>query len=684
VSGARRLLALAAVAVSLVGADTAAANPAAQLHPLYLRVVGCEAPWCADSVFRLDWDRPPIATAGFPIAAVHFRVRDASGAMVVPETRLPWDTTFIERINVPAVPGTYTADVWLEGPDNALGPEISTALRFDDARPGSVRPLAPPGWIARDAAAVVSIQHPDDPLPASGIRGYAFSVDRGGGSLPCAASNRCTVAETDLRDGIGDDTIALGGLPEGVNVVRVLAVSGSGVSSATAGSAIVRVDATRPKVDLAGVPRGWANGPVRLLAKAADALSGMAANGPAGPHTAIAIDGAVPKMEAGDSTTATVAGEGTHRIAAFARDAAGNATDGWPTVATVSIDEGPPAVTFARAQDPTEPERLEATVADSLSAPSPARGSISVRLAGSRQRWLPLPTAVAPGRLVAGWDSDSFPAGTYEFRATGYDAAGNTTSSERRGGGARMVLANPVKTPTRIEAGFGGPRLVWHRCARDEDGRRCRREAIRSFAARPTAREVPYGRGLSFGGRLTSASGSPLGGLPVQVTERFAAGAASPQRSTTVLTAADGAFLTHLAPGPSRRVEATFAGNRVLSGASGGQVRLGVLAGVRLRASSASARIGGPPVTFSGRAADLGAPIPPGGIPVELQFKAPGGDWREFRTVQTDAGGRFRYAYAFSDDDSRGVRFLFRAFVPSQSGWPYEPAASRPVDVIGR
>jgi hypothetical protein len=92
--------------------------------------------------------------------------------------------------------------------------------------------------------------------------------------------------------------------------------------------------------------------------------------------------------------------------------------------------------------------------------------------------------------------------------------------------------------------------------------------------------------------------------------------------------------------------------------------------------------VGGRPILFSGTvAADR---IPAGGVAVQLQFHVPGVDWSEFRTVRSDRHGRFRYAYRFSDDDSRGARFLFRAYVPSQEGWPYEPGGSLPVSVLGK
>jgi hypothetical protein len=648
-----RLFVTAAAVISLAFADGAAAD-LTQLRPLDLRVADGEGSWHADNDFRLDWDRPPIAE-GLPVAAVHYRVRDGVGNVVV-EVRIPWDTTQIESVHVPPRPGRYTADVRLEGGGGELGPWVSATLLFDDGRPGAAQPFAPSGWIAGNAAATVRIEHPAGPAPVSGIRGYAVAVDRGVENPLCAGFNRCSLGETDLRGGIDADTISLGVLPEGASVVRVVAVSGAGMRSEQVRSAVVRVDASRPEVSLRGLLPGWASGPQRLIALATDELSGMTLDGPSGPYTSIAVDGGVPKAEPGDSVAATISGEGLHRVSAFARDAAGNSGDEATGVATVRIDEHAPVVTFSRAQDPADPERIEATVTDPLSGPDPGQGSIAVRPLGSRQRFEPLPTAASPGKLVARWDSDTVPIGTYEFRATGYDMAGNATTSALRGNGAKMVLVNPVKTPVEIEA---------------------------SFRQRRRARIAPYGRRVPFSGRL-SAAGTRLAGLPIEIVETFDGGASPDRRTTTVETASDGSFLTRLAPGPSRQVEASFAGTRTLTRAGAGSARLGVLAAVRLRASAVSARIGGDPVVFSGGLGDLGAPGPGDGRPVELQFRLAGGRWSEFRTVQTDPRGRFRFPYSFSDDDSRGVRFQFRAFVPAQDGWPYEPAASRAVFVTGR
>jgi hypothetical protein len=200
-------------------------------------------------------------------------------------------------------------------------------------------------------------------------------------------------------------------------------------------------------------------------------------------------------------------------------------------------------------------------------------------------------------------------------------------------------------------------------------------------AGTPTVR---FGRGVTFGGRVTSAAAGRLGGLEVEVTESFRAGSLPRQRTTLIRTGPDGAFSLRLAPGPSREITAAFAGTRTLTSATAPTVDLGVRAAVSFRASAGIAHIGGAPVLFSGRVARAGTAPSRTGPPVELQFRYPGAGWSEFRTVEADAHGRFRLRYRFSDDDSRGVRFRFRAFVGKKEGWPYEPAFSDPVGVTGR
>jgi hypothetical protein len=413
----------------------------------------------------------------------------------------------------------------------------------------------------------------------------------------------------------------------------------------------------------------------------------MAAAGPGGPETAIAIDGAPPLLAAGPAVGATVAGEGTHRIAYWGRDAVGNAGDGslpfaQPATTTVRIDETDPIVRFA-AGDPGDPERIEATVVDKLAGPAAGRGAIELRSAGSSGRFSPLPTEALHGRLVAHWSSDDYPRGDYEFRAVAYDAAGNSAASTLGPGDAPLVLHNPVKRVARLAFGFGAGKLVLQRCSRADGARRCHRAVVRSFAKRPASRALPCCHGALVGGRLLGPGGEPLAGQSVDVVETFARGSRMRARTTAVTTDAEGAFRAWLAPGPSRQVSAEFPGTHRLTRADGRRLRLRVRAGVRLRVSPERVRVGGAPVVFRGRIVHPEARIPPTGLPVELEFRLPGMAWSEFRTLQTDSRGRFSYPYSFSDDDSSGVRFLFRAFIPATGNWAFAPATSRPLPVTG-
>jgi hypothetical protein len=669
---------LAAIVTSILLLACSPSAASADFGGLYV-----EGPaWHSSNVFRVSWTEPAFAPIGYEIL----------NAPWAPRPDWQYGATRIEiAIPVPPgatqpPPGEYIVKLWLwsNGINNPPGPPSYLVLYYDPSAPPPPAPAVWPQWVDGHDPIPLWIEPPHTLLPPSGIRGYAVTASSNAGESPCAAVSRCTDSELDLFEGLGQRLVTVPPLPEGVSYLNVVSVSGTGIASAPA-STPVYVDATPPALRFAGAPAQWVDHAVSVAAVATDPLSGSAATGPGGPLTALVLDGGPPAVAFGDSVATTVSGEGAHRLTAWARDAVGNvgAAAGAP-VAVVRIDETPPRAAFAPAQRAEEPELIEVAVADVLSGPSGSRGSIEVRAAGSSQRFEALPTRATAAGLQARWSSDDYPPGSYEFRATAYDAAGNSARTDRRADGAPMVLSNPIKLPTAIDSGFGGARLVWHHCHR-VDGRRrsCQREAVTDFESRPAVRTVPYGRALRFGGVLRSTTGAPLGGFSLEVVETFAPGAELAQRRTTVTSRPDGRFDAHLAPGPSRRIETFFAGTRTLTRSAGRAVTMAIRAGVRFRASTSAARIGGKPVIFSGRLLAGEASVPRTGRPIQLEFRVPGGAWSEFRTVQTDRLGRFRYAYSFTDDDSRGIRFQFRAVSPEQSDFPYRPSASAPVNVTG-
>lgn len=644
------------VALALVAA--AAEAPAqASLQPIDLRVDGGEDSWHAGRLFALRWTNPPGS-----IAAAHYRLLDPQGQVLIGDTRLPWAATSVEHLSVPPAPGIYRAEVWLEDGKGAQGPSLGARLRFDDARPGHVEPLPAPGWIGRAAFPyTVHIGHPDGTRPLSGVLGYAVSVDGSPVGEPCPGGGACEESAVDLRNGVAGDSLALDELPEGVSYLHAVAVSGSGMPSAVPGSTPLRVDKTDPVTRIAGVPDGWSNRPLTLTATAEDAAAGLASSGADGPFTAIRIDGGAPAVAAGASVTATVIASGVHTVAYYARDAAGNVDDGGfsngrpnhpPATTLVKIDREPPTLAFAAAQSPLDPERIEARATDSHSGLDLSRGWIAVRRLGSGERFAKLPTEPSAGLLRARWDSGAYPPGEYEFQATAFDRAGNSATTSTRTNGTAMRLQGPLKSTVRIVTST-------------------RRRAVR------------YGRRTWFGGRLVGGRRTPLAGIAVRVIERFPGGSAPAEQISTVRTDADGRFGLHLAAGPSRQVVAEVAPTATTRGASSDPLAVAVHTRLVLRASSTAARIGGSPVIFHGKVARGGASVPADGKVVQLQFRLPGLPWSEFRTVRTDRRGRFRYAYRFADDDSRGVRFQFRAYAPAQAGWPFEPAGSLPVTVLG-
>ncbi len=597
----------------------------------------------------------------------------------------------IGGIQVRSGPGLYRAEVWLEGPRGELGPIATAALRFDNVAPGPARPI-PPERLDRRAARRLwfgsGIRQGRCRSPASAAtRSRSIAGRR---EHRAREPTRCTVAETDLGGGIEDDTISVGLLPEGLSFARVVAVSGSGMRSATVESTPLRVDATYPRGRAARRSNRLVHSPCpahrdRLrrplrhgACRAGGAVHGDRGRWPCPDHGRRRFRVGYRDRRRRSPCRLLRPRRGGERGRRRGRRPAAVPHDRphRRNGAAGRLRPGPILRPNRSGSRPPSPMRFPAPTLSAGRSRSarPARAS---RSRGCRPRprtegWSPTGTRIAtpPGNM------NSERRGTTRRATSALAIAASVAPG--------WSLSNPLKEATELLSGFGGARLVWHRCSRKAGARHCRREAIEDFERRPEARTVPYGRGTAFSGRLSSSSGAPLGDLPVTVIETFAAGANPARRETVVRTRPNGTFVVRLAPGPSRQVDAAFPGNRLLSGSSGRPARFGVRSSVRLRASAATARVGGAPVAFSGRVARPrhlhprgwdagGAAVPARRLGVE---RVPHRSDRRRRPLPLPLRVHRR----------RQPRrpLPVPRHLPGQEGWPYEPAASRPVFVTGR
>ena len=337
--------------------------------------------------------------------------------------------------------------------------------------------------------------------------------------------------------------------------------------------------------------------------------------------------------------------DGANQLSICALDFAGNRTC---TERTIRADNTPPAITFALAQDPDDPELIRATASDATSGID--SGQLFYRPMGDLS-WRHLDTRLEGGELRTRVDSTGNPPGQYEFMAEATDVAGNVARTMVRANGQRMVLTFPLKSQAQLSAHLapGG-------------------------ASRVT---IGYGESSKVAGRLRDASGRPLAGQPVTVTEYFGAGALIDRRVRTVRTDRDGIWGERLPAGPSRSVSAVYLGTTRYreDRADAGKVRVKTKATLHLSRPRVRE---GRAVVFRGRVAHMAARIPAGGKLVELQVKD-GPHWHTVRQAfYTRANGHYRMRYRFARFYTSNVSYRFRVRVLRELGWPYKaPVSSR-------
>jgi 5-hydroxyisourate hydrolase-like protein (transthyretin family) len=187
------------------------------------------------------------------------------------------------------------------------------------------------------------------------------------------------------------------------------------------------------------------------------------------------------------------------------------------------------------------------------------------------------------------------------------------------------------------------------------------------------------GHKLSLGGALSNRDGNPIPGAQIHVYSTPQGGAE--QLAAVIQTDAQGRYSYTLRADINRTLRLAYQGTALMLPVER-QVMIRVAAATSFRVSKRRVPNGGR-VLFSGRVRSL--PVPATGKIVELQWRVGGADWGTFRTVRTDAQGRWRLPYQFSRIRST-VRLAFRARVPAEGGYPFVTGGSRVkrITVTGR
>jgi hypothetical protein len=339
-------------------------------------------------------------------------------------------------------------------------------------------------------------------------------------------------------------------------------------------------------------------------------------------------------------------------------DAAGNRNDDYASQPVrMRYDPEAPQLSFegASANDPT---RVSVTVTEKVSGI--AGGQIELSPAGSNT-WQALSTELEGTRLVARIDDAGLAPGPYLLRAQATDLAGNVGVAA-----APQPLSLPLRIQSALQAGVLTTRVVHEKVKGRKGRRRSRRRGVTEL--RPESR-VRWGGHVTIVGRLTNRDGQPLPGQQIQV---LGPGAGGEELLVVLTTDAQGAFSYRAAGSASRTLRFVHPGTLTVLPAES-RVTLVVPAAGSFKPSRKRVLNGGR-VVFRGRVASL--PLPPAGKLVELQVRQPTGEWTTFRTLRTDAEGRWALRYRF-----RYVRchttYRLRARMPAEAGYPFAEGHSR-------
>jgi hypothetical protein len=273
----------------------------------------------------------------------------------------------------------------------------------------------------------------------------------------------------------------------------------------------------------------------------------------------------------------------------------------------------------------------------------------------------------------------SVPDGAYALEVRVTDAAGNTRTSTH---GQPVVIDNvpdTVVTPP-VQDAVGGAVKVTPPAAPDNGAGASANATMRATfnSTRRATVTSRYGRKVLITGQLKAPDGKPIGGAKLQVLHQDKTVGAPMVPAGEVTTDADGTF-RHVATAERSRTIRLGYRARLADREFAETIDMGVavIAKVALTTDRRALR-NGQAVRFRGTIA--GAPSGSRKV-VELQVRK-GKGWMTFRSTRL-RNGRFSESYRFTRTVGR-TRYVFRARVRAESGFPFETGHSPQVGVTVR
>ena len=274
------------------------------------------------------------------------------------------------------------------------------------------------------------------------------------------------------------------------------------------------------------------------------------------------------------------------------------------------------------------------------------------------------------------FDTALAPDGSHLLSVQLLDAAGNATTILNR----QETFANHgASVPAGGGIGPGSP-LALRGAA---NGLNASDQAVLTARWKSTAKAVRtggYGAKEEITGRLTAPGGVSISGASLGVYDTPAYEGARTVPLTGVRTGPTGAWTLTLPKGVSSsalRFEYRSHVNDTIP-VTTAALTLRVHAGIALRITPRTTSVDHT-IVFSGTL--HGAPIPAGGKQLVLEASS-GREWIEFRTITTDAKGRYHASYRFKFPGP--ITYRFRVLSPSEADFPFLAGTSNVVDVHER